>query len=154
MFSTFGTFSKDLSTPSGYDFSFLKICEYSVQFPIPFYRHLCYNYLVIRDIPLCISNFGIHLHPLQLVFENFPVTWKMYFYALFYFFEQWITCQIYLHYNIRYLRQKIMIFHRITIPAVQMLNIIYTIFLIVESFIFNLPASSCHLYHFFQIFCC
>ena len=52
---------------------------YSVVFNIPFHHHLLYNYLIIRDILLYISWCGIHLHPLLFVFENFPVTLKMYF---------------------------------------------------------------------------
>lgn len=43
---------------------FQYFCGFSVTFPIPFYHHLLYNYLVIRDTPLCISECRIHLHPL------------------------------------------------------------------------------------------
>ena len=42
----------------------LKKCGYFFVFFLPFYHHLCYNYLVIQDILLYISNIWIHLHPL------------------------------------------------------------------------------------------
>lgn len=58
---------------------FQYFCGFSVTFPIPFYHHLLYNYLVIRDTPLCISECRIHLHPLWSVGENFPITLRMYF---------------------------------------------------------------------------
>ena len=44
-----------------------------------------------------------------------------------------------------------MIFHRITVSAVEMLNPVNSIFLIVKSFVFYFPASSSCKYHFFQI---
>ena len=46
---------------------------------LSFYHHLLYNNLVIQGIQFCISRCNIHLHPLLFVFENLPVTLKMYF---------------------------------------------------------------------------
>lgn len=56
-----------------------KKCGYLFNFHFPFDHHLLYKNLVIPDTHLCTWWCRIHLHPLLGVFENFPVTLKMYF---------------------------------------------------------------------------
>lgn len=87
-------------------------------FHLPFYHHLLYNNPVIQDTRLCISKCRIHLHPLLYVCENFPVTLKMYFYALPDLFPQWAEGKVDLHDYVCYLCDQVMIFHRIAVPAV------------------------------------
>ena len=118
-----------------------------------FYRHLCYNetarytvvYLAVSSTS---SSVIVSQRKLSSNFED------LFFYALFYLFPHRIPCQIDLHDYVCYLRQKIMVFHCIAVSAVQVLNIINPVFLIVKSFIFYFPASSCRFYHFFYIFLC
>ena len=56
-----------------------KKCGFLFNFHFPFDHHLLYKNLVIPDTHLCTWWCRIHLHPLLGVFENFPVTLKMYF---------------------------------------------------------------------------
>ena len=114
----------------------------------------CCIITVIQDIPVYISGCKVHLHPLLFVFENFPVALKMYFFALPYLTDQWIPSQIQLHHDVRYLCQHIMVLHPIAVPAVQMLYIINSVFLVIKSFVFYFPSPSPCPDHFFQIFLC